>query len=367
MQVGRTTTQAQTVMHMPKEFEDEIDEISSNELEQESDIEEGVDKTAIVDHLLFHKALISEDEDSTRFDKYMDLIEQMEKGFRVTIKDPFDRSIAITFELAIEHQLNPWDIDLAKFSSEYLKHVKLEYDLDLITAGRIILMAWMVLKLQSDEVLLNAQNFEESEPEEDVYWPEPDGDWFANDDDFDYTTAVITSPSPPLQEMVWRKGKRRVSLVELINAFEEVKREAKLQRILNEKRTKQRAIDKKMYRRSIGEKMHKENLNEEIRIIYERICKYDGQPIPIKNIYEAEDIEDKITAIVSSLYLAHDQRIKLWQRNFPFGEIYIKNLHKELAAADEDASAPEPAEGGESKPKRKKQPRLVVSRKRLAA
>ncbi len=366
MQVVRTTNKNQTVVHMPKELEDERAAISSDELGQESDLEEETDKTAIVDHLLFHKALISEEEDSARFDKYMDLIEQLEKGFRVTIKDPFDRSIAITFELAIEHQLNPWDIDLAKFSTEYLKHVKKEHELDLITAGRIILMAWMVLKLQSDEVLLNAQKFEEHEPEEDEYWPEPDGDWYANDDDFDYTTAVITSPSPPLQEMVWRKGKRRVSLVELINAFEEVKREAELQRILTDKRSKQREADKKMYRKSIGDKLHKENLNEEIRIIYERICKYDGQPIPIKKIYEDADLEDRITAMVSSLYLAHDQRIKLWQRNFPFGEIYIKNLHKELAEAEKDSQELEGDDDGDE-PKRKKQPRLVVSRKKLAA
>ena len=355
---------------MPDEIDEKIDEISMNELEQESEPEldpenkesQDKDKTAVVDHLLFHKALIDEDEDSTRFDNYIDLIEHLEHGFRVTIKDPFDRSIAITFELAIEHELNPWDIDLVKFSTEYLKHVKKEHDLDLITAGRIILMAWMVLKLQSEEVLSNAQNFED-EDVEDEYWPEPEGDWYTNDDDFDYTTAVITSPSPPIQEMVWRKGKRRVSLVELINAFEEVKKEAEFQRVINEKRAEQREIDRKHYRKSIGDKLHKENLNEEIRVIYERICKYDGQPIPIKKIYEAEDIEDRLTAIVSSLYLAHDQRIKLWQRNFPFGEIYIKNLHKEL----EEAEKEELDEGDDKKPKRKKQPRLVTSRKRIAA
>jgi len=351
---------------MPDEINEKIDEISFEEPEQESELEpedkeaQDKDKTAVVDHLLFHKALIDEDEDTERFDKYIDLIKHLEHGFRVTISDPFDRSIAITFELAIEHQLNPWDIDLVKFSTEYLKHVKKEHDLDLITAGRIILMAWMVLKLQSEEVLSNAQNFEEEEAE-DEYWPEPDGDWYVNDDDFDYTTAVITSPSPPIQEMVWRKGKRRVSLVELINAFEEVKKEAELQKIINEKRATQRELDKKHYRRSIGDKLHKENLNEEIRMIYERICKYDGQPIPIKKIYEAEDIDDRITAIVSSLYLAHDQRIKLWQRNFPFGEIYIKNLHKEL----EEAEDSEQDEGDEKD--QKKQPRLITSRKRLAA
>jgi segregation and condensation protein A len=161
--------------------------------------------------------------------------------------------------------------------------------------------------------------------------------------------------------MVWRKGKRRVSLVELINAFEEVKKEAELQKIINEKRATQREQDRKYYRRSIGDKLHKENLNEEIRMIYERICKYDGQPIPIRKIYEAEDIEDRITAMVSSLYLAHDQRIKLWQRNFPFGEIYIKNLHKELEEMDEEEL------DDEGKPKHKKQPRLVTSPKHLAA
>ena len=193
------------VVYMPEEYDSQTNEsiIEECKPEPEEELPEIPDKTAVVSHLLFHKALIDENEDNTRFDKYVDLVEQLENGFRVTISDPFDRSIAITFELAIEHQLDPWNIDLVKFSNEYLKHVRKEPDLDLITAGRIILMAWMVLKLQSEEVLENARNFEPEEDEDDEYWPEPEGDWYANDDDFDYTTAVITSPSlPPLPPLL---------------------------------------------------------------------------------------------------------------------------------------------------------------------
>jgi hypothetical protein len=184
-------------------------------------------------------------------------------------------------------------------------------------------MAWKILKLQSDEVLLNAQQIQEQEEE---YWHEPDGDWYLNDDDFEYTSEVINRKKPPLHEMIWRKGKRRVSLLELVGAFEEAKRESEIIRILNTRHAEEREKFKKFRKQNINQKVHQESLQEEMDLIYKRISKFNGHPIPLSDIYTLE-LDDKITTLVSSLFLAHSRKINIWQRKFPFGQIFVKNLN----------------------------------------
>jgi segregation and condensation protein A len=289
-----------------------------------STLKNNKNESHIKDHILFHKALISEAEDYYKLDQYMDIVEQLEHGMSIAFPDPFDRAIAITFELAIKHEFDPWDIDLETFAGEYLKHVKKNNDLDLVTAGRIILMAWKILKMQSDKVLEDAQKVKEIEEEE--LWHEPDGDWFTNDEDFEFTTAVISNPSPPIHEMVWHKGTRRVSLMELIGALEEAKQESELHKILTERRAEERDRQKKNRKQNIGHKLHQENLQEDIEMIYTRISKFNGHPIPLSDIHTS-DLEDKITTLVSSLFLAHSKKINVWQRKFPFGQIFVKNLN----------------------------------------
>lgn len=282
--------------------------------------------SSIKSHLLFHKALISDDDKNDRYDEYMDLLEQLEHGMTIVFPDPFDRAIAITFELALKHHFDPWDVDLLKFSTEYLGHVKKNKDLDLVTAGRIILMAWKILKLQSDKVLSDAQQVKDRDDDE--FWHEPDGEWFTNDDDFEFTTEVINRDESPLQEMVWRKGKRKVSLIELVGALEEAKRESEIIKILTERRAEERDKLKRNRKQNINNKLHQENLQEEIEMIYGRISKFNGHPIPLSDIYLPEP-EDTITTLVSSLFLAYNRRINIWQRKFPFGQIFVKNLHNE--------------------------------------
>ena len=107
----------------------------------------------VINHLLFHKALIDEEDDATRINYYVDMLQKTNEGEHISIENPFERSIAIAFELVIRQHLNPWDLDLVSFSTMYIKRAK-EEKIDLITAGRIILMAWKVLRLQSDNVIV---------------------------------------------------------------------------------------------------------------------------------------------------------------------------------------------------------------------
>ncbi len=89
----------------------------------------------VINHLLFHKSLIDEKDDAVKINHYIDMLQKADEGEHISIEDPFERSIAIAFELVIQQHLNPWDIDLVNFSTIYLKRAK-EEKIDLILAGK---------------------------------------------------------------------------------------------------------------------------------------------------------------------------------------------------------------------------------------
>ena len=78
----------------------------------------------VINHLLFHKSLIDENDDTRRINYYVDMLQKTNEGEHVSIENQFDRSIAIAFELVMRQHLNPWDIDLVGFSTMYLKRAR---------------------------------------------------------------------------------------------------------------------------------------------------------------------------------------------------------------------------------------------------
>ncbi|HWG91192.1 MAG TPA: hypothetical protein VNZ52_10140, partial [Candidatus Thermoplasmatota archaeon] len=103
----------------------------------------------VVNHLLFHKAILQEEDTTDRINGYLKIVKERGEGAHVNIEDPFDKSIALAFELVLERHLDPWNIDLVQFATLYANRLKSEKDVDLITAGRLMLMAWTILKLQT--------------------------------------------------------------------------------------------------------------------------------------------------------------------------------------------------------------------------
>ncbi len=283
------------------------------------------DREAVVAHLLFHKSILDDEDDGERLNRYMRLVDDLGRGFFLTVKDPYDRSISMAFELTMHHHLDPWDIDLARFSGAYMSRMRDEKDVDLITAGRIIFMAWSVLKLQSDDVLYRAEHDAEEE-EEEVLLSDPEGDWYTDEASYEFTHQMIQRRTPsPIREMVWRKGKRPVTLLELVSAFEEAKKEAEIQKELSERRRELRRQNLIMRRALVGNNYHKEDLEAEKMVVWARINEHNGHPIPL-SLITTGDLEDRITTIISTLHLAKERKVSLWQKRFPYGEIYIKNL-----------------------------------------
>lgn len=287
----------------------------------------------VINHLLFHKAILDEAEDPERINRYLEFVKE---GEHVSLKDPFDRSIALAFDLVAQGQLNVWDVDLVKFSQLYLKRAR-EAQIDLVTAGRIILMAWTVLKRQSDDLV---RKFEERRQEtQELEWDQIP-DWNFTGQEMDFTQRVL-GMRYPIDEKIWHEGDRPVTLMELVNAFDVARGEAEERQRLNAERDRFREQLRAAARSMFRGRVHKEDLEEDLRMIWDRICSLNGSAIPLKDLYDPNDVWDHVTAFNSVLFLHRDRRIQLWQDEFPYGPVRLRNLVAPGGPVQEDSAVPD--------------------------
>lgn len=282
-----------------------------------------ISEQQLVNHLLFHKALVAEEGGNERINDYIRLVRESGGGAHVNIEDPFDRSIALAFELVLEQGMDPWHIDLVQFASLYMQRVKERPELDLITAGRILLMAWTILRMQSDRLRERAEPPPMPEPVEEDPWGAIDDAWAVDDPDRAYTSRVIEGEAI-IDEKIRHKGDRKVTLMELVEALEEAKREADLRAEIVAKREAEKTLRRTTSRSRAENAAHKEDLEADIGEVWERIAGLNGAPIPITEIQERTR-DDLVKTFVSILFLARQNRIRVWQENFPYGMIYVQN------------------------------------------
>lgn len=278
----------------------------------------------VINHLLFHKSLIDENDDASMINYYVDMLQKTNEGEHISIENPFERSIAIAFELVIRQHLDPWDIDLVNFSTMYIKRAKDE-KIDLITAGRIILMAWKILKLQSNNLIVSIEDNKENE--ENFDWNDfPTEMWLENDQDYSYTNLIMKMPKPPISEPVRRDSKRKVTLIELLEAFNYARKESEEHQLIEKQRQEERERLKiKSRKRMIGS-AHEDNLEEDVEEIWKKINKYNKKTLSIIDLCDSKNREDFIKTLISVLFLAYDNKIRVYQRKFPYGKILIENI-----------------------------------------
>jgi segregation and condensation protein A len=163
----------------------------------------------VLEHLLFHKAMIDDDAGSDKVDRYLKVLG--DTGSQVLQRDPLDRSIEMVFELVLSNDLDPWDIDLMRFTQLYAEKVR-DQEVNFVLAGKLMLMAWSILRMQSERVLSNSEV-----PVLECYDTE-DVEMFPSDQ----PRTVLRMPDEiELDEVVRHRGSRPVTLFELLDAFEE--------------------------------------------------------------------------------------------------------------------------------------------------
>ena len=274
----------------------------------------------VQNHLLFHKAILGVD--TEKIDNYLKLANAAESATEVaTVDDPFTKGIALLFHLVTENKLDPWSLDLPTVIKEYQNHA-LKTDVDLPMAGAMISWAWDVLKIKSSEAVIATEAIEKEEE----LWEPFDFGWEPT-----FVERLENSPRSPIEEVVRYSGKRRVTLMELVGALEEAKevateRKKRVERLkdLREQREKvlQEASD------SMNKNIHDDNPVLYKEKVWSRINEFESKYVPFADIVGKRNKTNLMKVFVGSLFLAHERRIKIRQKNLRECEIYVERLEK---------------------------------------
>jgi segregation and condensation protein A len=284
----------------------------------------------VLQYLVFHRSLLGEPDGggdpAALLERYLALVEDLKEGVHVVIPDPFQKATALLFELVLEEQFDPWEIDLAKFTQAYLTRVREDGAVNFQIAGRLLYMAWSILLLQSEAVLKRQQS---AEP------PEVDGaagEMSADDDSYlplldtpeavDVTSAVLDrADAPALLEMVRHPESRPVSLLELVKAFGEAEADArralKVQELRERLREEQRAPPEVLVHGDVPER--------DLEDGWESVKRHPvGEPFRLLEMWNPLSGRDRLVALfLAVLFLARERTVDLQQETLGASPVMV--------------------------------------------
>ena len=284
-------------------------------------------------------------ETSRYLDRLVELatLEQAEHQFLI---DPFDRSVALVLQLFQSSDLDPWDVDLSSFLVMFNERIKESENIDLPTCGRLVRMAWCILRGQASTLLERQERAFDFE-EEDVW--EFDGGWESEFDDADYnfSVGVLTGAAdealPQMFEgRIHRDERRPVTLGELLLGLQDAGRLAAEQRLREEIAKARREANARARERFSGS-LHVEDLEGDLQRTWESLkarSKGAGKPIVLQDLVhdissksmesgidkEEAEAEAQVTALVSALFLTNRGYVDLKQEKGRNGKITLKDL-----------------------------------------
>ena len=287
----------------------------------------------VMDHLLFHQAL--EEEEPEKMTRYVQLLNRVQDGRIVPTADRYEDSVVTAFELVLEDSFDPWDIDLARFSREYLKRLRRLGTVNFVAAGRLVLLAWSVLKLQSERILSTAETVNPPLEEIDDGWDVMPG-FYQAPEQVDLTHQILHGEEPPLKEGFHREIQRPVSLVDLLEALEQAFHETSGAVATPSNLEPTPAVE------GLRDKLHREDLAEDLQWAWDRI-RARGEEVTRLGELNHGDPWDRATLFLSVLFLADMGWLEVWQKKLPHGEVYLRPLHEDETITPEALPAPEVA------------------------
>jgi len=273
----------------------------------------------------------------------LSLVEEAEHQFLI---DPFDRSVALVFQMFHNTDLDPWDVDLSVFLELFNQRINDSENIDLPTCGRLVRMAWSILRGQASS-LLERQEKSLVDDELDDTWEFEDS-WESefSDEDYNFSVGVLTGAAnevlPTMFEgRIHREEGRPVTLGELLMGLQAAGRLSEEQKI-REKIAKERREANEKARARFGGSLHVENLEDDLKRTWDALRSRtleEKESTDLSEIVEvleknsidsglgAEDAksEAQVTALISSLFLTHRGYAEVSQDLD--GNISLKNLH----------------------------------------
>jgi segregation and condensation protein A len=293
----------------------------------------------VLNYLVFHRSLLGETEDTSKLlERYLALVENLKEGVHIVIPDPFQKAMALLFELVMEEEFDPWEIDLVKFTQSYLERVQKDGAVNFAIAGRLLYMAWSILFLQSEAILrLRAQPDPagaaamdgSADPLDEGYLP-----LMGSPEAVDVTSTLLNSTDPPpLLEMVRHPETRPVSLLELVRAFGEAEADARrsmrIQELRERLREEQRAPPEVLVHGDLPERDLTDTWNAALQHPI-------GDPFPLSDLWNPLEGRDHLVAIfLALLFLAREKSIELRQEALMETPVLIVRTAAERAPVKE--------------------------------
>ena len=175
---------------------------------------------------------------------------------------------------------------------------------DMIVAGKLILMAWKVLRLQSEATYSKS----DEPPEEDFF------DFTFEDED-----PLMIVPEVSFREAYARETMRPVTMYELLDAFEEARVEMEIHR---ERERVRQELEEKIPKK-FDNKAHEEDDKRDVEFVWERIVRLGTGPIEIDELY-TKDIMENLRTFVAILHLVREGKLEIFQGSLPRGNIVIE-------------------------------------------
>jgi segregation and condensation protein A len=204
--------------------------------------------------------------------------------------------VEILMDLVISDELDPWDIDVADIANRFIEEVKKMTKLNLRLSGKTILASSILLRMKSDSLVPK----EEPSFEEDFGW--------------DYFPDEQADEIMPIGTPVRRRGERKTTLFELIDA---------LQRALNEEMIRKNFPSGERPKPKMVIPIDEETMKERMTKIYDTLQELTKatEVVRFSDLLQGKR-EDIIAVLVTLLYLDSQRQITIWQKEL-FGEIFI--------------------------------------------
>ncbi len=201
--------------------------------------------------------------------------------------------IDILMNLVITREIDPWNIDIVDLTKKYIQKIKEARRVDMRVSGKAILVAAILIRMQSETILEKKKEKKEEEIEEDI---------------------ELAPVLPPL-----RRESREITLPALLEALLETLEDYEKKKVKKPKKLKKeikQIIKIDIYKKDLEkyiEKLYiliKESIGDEEFIKFENLI-FDKTPVEIAR------------TLLYLLFLQQQKKIELIQKEF-FGPIYIK-------------------------------------------
>lgn len=285
--------------------------------------------------------------------QYLDrLVElsQLEEAEHQFLIEPFDRSVALVFQMFQSSDLDPWDVDLSAFLKMFNKRIDEAENVDLPTCGRLVRMAWAILRGQASTLIERQERALLEEEEEDTWDFHDTWETEFSDEDYNFSATVLSGQAsdvlPSMFEgRIHRDEGRPVTLGELLMGLQAAGRLSEEQR-LREQIAKERREAHERARAQFKGSLHVEDLEADLcrtwNVLRDRTMDDSGvvnlgeivellkQQSLEKGYSDDEASADaQVTALVSSLFLTHRGYVDLTQKPGRNGLISLQNLHQD--------------------------------------